>query len=365
MNELRIRGDMRSALTHLAAFGLAAIVEDATGGTSRVRALSDGAAVSLPDDIDELTAATLVREHAVRGLDGWPTRVRSTGTGTMSPRGHSPADRQAWEELQAERHALLDAAYGPSTSWLDLQMMCALGEPAYWYRRPDGKPDLDRGASRWEMKTRNRGEDFVANRLAVLCQKVAERTPEAVLAGLRGDDPVDEAGKNAVDSRTPTGLSAPGPTDNALAWCALWGISQLPTAHIAARGQGGGGGSGRSSVSTGMITGLPRLNDNCRAYVFLPLFRRPTRLARVRVVLTSGALARRATVLALDWLGRTRQLEPRFRELREKLDRGADVEWLRRKGCEAVLLAYQHFSDNVNAPEPHVTVGTVHPLALR
>src|SRR5690606_33927499 len=104
-------------------------------------------------------------------------------------------------ELQAERHALLDAAYGPSTSWLDLQMMCALGEPAYWYRRPDGKPDLDRGASRWEMKTRNRGEDFVANRLAVLCQKVAERTPEAVLAGLRGDDPVDEAGKNAVDSR--------------------------------------------------------------------------------------------------------------------------------------------------------------------
>jgi hypothetical protein len=33
-----------------------------------------------------------------------------------------------------------------------------------------------------------------------------------------------------LGSRTATGLASPGPTDNALAWCALWGISQFPLA---------------------------------------------------------------------------------------------------------------------------------------
>lgn len=363
MNELHIRGDVRSALTHLAAYGLAAIVEGATGATCLVRALNDGAAVRLPAGVTELDAASMVRHHAEARLDGWPTRVRSSGTGVMSPRGHSPADLAAWAELQGERWALLDAAYASPPSWLDLYMMCALGEPAYWFVRHDGRPDLDRGASRWEMKTRNRGEDFVANRLAKLCRRVAARTPEAVLAGVRGEAPIDEEGRDAVDSRTPTGLSAPAPTDNALAWCALWGISQLPTTPNAFP-RPGRAGHGRPSSSTGMLTGLPRLNDNCRAYVFLPLFSRPTRLARMRVVLTSAALARRAAVLALKWVESKRPLDAKASDLARRLDRIADVEWLRRKGCDAVLLAYQHFSDNVNAPEPHVTVGTVHAVRL-
>jgi CRISPR-associated protein Csb3 len=361
MNELHLKGDVRSALTHLAAYGLAAIVEDATGAPCHVRALRDGAAVRLPLGVTELDAATTVRDHAARRLEGWPTRVRDGGTGVMSPRGHSPKDEREWRALQEDRNALLDAAYGPKPSWLDLFMMRALGEPAYWFERQDGRLDLDRGASRWEMKTRNRGEDFVANRLSILCQAVANRSPEAVLAGMIGEAPVDEAGKNAVDSRTPTGLAAPGPTDNALAWCALWGISVLPTTPNASP-RPGRSGSGKPSVSTGMLTGLPRLNDNCRAYVFLPLFAQPTRLARVRVVLTSGALARRAAVLALEWVERVRSLDDRARELMRGLKRSTDVEWLERKGCDAVLLAYQHFSDNVNAPEPHVTIGTVHRL---
>ncbi len=360
MNTLRIRGDVRSALTHLAAYGLAAIVEDATGATCLLQASNGGAAVHLPTGVTELDAATIVRDHAQARLDGWPTRVRPTGTGVMSPRGHSPTDDAEWLALQRDRHELLDEAYAPTPTWLDLDMMCALGEPAYWYTRHDGRQDLDRGASRWEMKTRNRGEDFVANRLSKLCARVAARDPQAVLEGVRGDAPLDEEGRGAVDSRTPTGLSAPAPTDNALAWCALWGISLLPTTPSAVPHPGRSG-SGRPSISTGMITGLPRLNANCRAYVFLPLFGRPTRLARVRTVLTSAALARRAAVLALRWAAGRRPFDARSEELSRQLDRRADAEWLKRKGCDAVLLAYQHFSDNVNAPEPHVTLGDVHP----
>src|SRR5690606_8685909 len=77
---------------------------------------------------------------------------------------------------------------------------------------------------------RNRGSEIVGTRLRTLAAKVADRSPQAVASGLRGTVVRDEAGNDEPDSRTPTGLAPPGPTYNALAWCALWGISQFPVA---------------------------------------------------------------------------------------------------------------------------------------
>jgi CRISPR-associated protein Csb3 len=61
-------------------------------------------------------------------------------------------------------------------------MIGALGEPAYW---PTDR-NADAGASRWEMKTRNQGAEFVGNRLVPLAQAVAARTIEQTLTGLTG-----------------------------------------------------------------------------------------------------------------------------------------------------------------------------------
>ncbi len=365
MTQLPIKGDMRSTLTHLAAFGLAAILDARDGATTLVETVRDGAVVHLPDGMTTTEAGCAVKAHAEERLESWVTRTRTAGssvTGVMSPRGHGAADPSEWRALQQDRQALLDEAYATPTRWLDLAFMSALGEPAYWFADKGGKLQPDRGASGWEMKTRNKGADLVANRLSQLCKAVAARSTAAVVNGLTGESPRDEVGNDAVNSRTPSGLSAPGPTDNALAWCALWGVSQLPVAHNASPAPGRS--SGRQSLTTGMLRGLPRINTNCRAYVYLPLFDGPVKLSRVRTVLLSASLARRAALFVLQTVDSLRPggLPKSVVDLSEELDREADTDWLRRKRCGAVLLSYLHASDNKSAPELHVTTGTVHPL---
>ena len=69
----------------------------------------------------------------------------------------------------------------------------------------------------------------MGSRLRKLAESVSARKPPDVLAGLRGTLVRDEIGQDQVTSRTGTGFCNPGPVDNAVAWCALWGISQLPS----------------------------------------------------------------------------------------------------------------------------------------
>lgn len=80
------------------------------------------------------------------------------------------------------------------------------------------------------MQPRNQGSEFVGTRLRKLAATVAQRDTAKILAGLTGQSVDDELGENSPGSRTATGLASPGPADNALAWCALWGISQFPFA---------------------------------------------------------------------------------------------------------------------------------------
>lgn len=217
-----LAGGLRSALTHFALIGLAGILEDA--GCTRVRLGWTSEAVARPTitwDGDD--AATIVKAHAADHAqeNSWVQARRSDGsTGLFSPRVKAPKTAAGWRELEAARENVLESRLTD----LDALMIANLGEPGYWVvANNDCQPD--RAASRWEMKTRNRGEEFIGNRLAPLARIVASRSVSSIYDGLTGASVTDESGKGKPDSRTSTGLTPPGPTDDTLAWCGLWGIS--------------------------------------------------------------------------------------------------------------------------------------------
>lgn len=231
MSEVHIGGSYTSALTHLAGLGVAAILEES--GHRGVRILWTQTAnpkmlVSGPG-VEATTVAQLVIDHAERHArrNSWVqavTKIRKGGkeaeVGLFSPRIAAPEGRDSWVSLYTQRRAVFDA--DQEFTWLDGQFVQALGEPAYW--QADLKdPMPDEGASRWEMKTRNRGEDFVRNRLAPLAREVSGRSVDAVATALSGKAIHDSAGKE--DSRTGSGFTTPRPVDDAVAWCSLWGIS--------------------------------------------------------------------------------------------------------------------------------------------
>lgn len=236
MTEITLGGcDPWTLFSHAALYGLTTILE--SEGASDVRACWTTGAKPQPrvsfSELDDAQAAALVNAHArSRNADGsWIQRqinLGGVGRGLMSPRLSSFKDEGTWDEVQQLRHEVLDSLTR-ERRWQDLRFLAALGEPCYWRRNRKGDRLQDDGASRLEMQPRNQGSEFVGNRLRKLAEAVAERDPSRILAGLRGECVVDEIGNDKPDSRTPTGLTSPGPTDNALAWCALWGISQFPT----------------------------------------------------------------------------------------------------------------------------------------
>jgi CRISPR-associated protein Csb3 len=227
--------DSRVLLSHLALFGLGAILEQTganpslgwTGGMQPRPMVQS--AICTPMEV-----AAAVHAHAARCAEAtsWINRTLPDGKGklrgVMSPRLTTLTIPEGWRGLEERRNDTIDHVTAQRAE-LDLRMLGALGRPAYWrvYQRQRRQDD---GASRWEMQPRNQGSEFVGTRLAPLAKAVAARSEQAVHDGLTGLTPVDEINRGKADSLTPTGLSAPGPTDNALAWCALWGLSQLPLA---------------------------------------------------------------------------------------------------------------------------------------
>ena len=291
---LVLPGDVRIALHHLAVVGLAAILEDA--GIEGVefcwtRELQARPAVGAWNrDLDWDAVADIVRRHAIVRADAadWTAaQVPGREAGLLSPRIKPPQGDAEWVALTAARRAAIDRLL-EERRYLDLALIGALGEPAYWRfedspagRRGDRRARRpDDGAGRWEMKTRNRGEDFVAHRLRRVALAVAARTPAQVRDGLEGRTTEDEVGKNAVDSRTATGLASPGPVDNALAWCALWGISAFPVVPLVA-----------SPSRTACHQPSRRGSASRSTYFFLPVTVRPIRLARYHQIAVSAQLA--------------------------------------------------------------------------
>lgn len=220
-----VAGGIGEGLTHFAAAGLAEILVDA--GERPVRwGWIDGtparAVVESPVSVQRIgeIVSAHARVHAEPG--SWVQAALDGRRGVLSPRVAAPKSREAWVAQEQVRRGALDRI-SPG-SQLDHRFVAALGRPAYW-NVDTATPNPDAGASRWEMKTRNRGETFVGERLAPLADIVAARDGQSILDGLSGVALVDEAGKGKADSRTATGLVSPRPVDNAVAWCALWGLS--------------------------------------------------------------------------------------------------------------------------------------------
>jgi hypothetical protein len=214
MNRFVLAGsDPRVLLSHVALLGLGAILDEAGANPHLVwtagmapRPVVHGCT---PDQV-----AAAVRAHAARHADpcAWVRQTIADGKGKprglMSPRMAMLAIPDGWSELERRRTEIIDALTVRRAE-LDLRLLGALGRPAYW-RMQQRQRRQDDGASRWEMQPRNQGSEFVGTRLSPLAQFVAARSEAQVLDGLTGAVPIDEVGRGRPDSRTPTGLAAPG-----------------------------------------------------------------------------------------------------------------------------------------------------------
>ncbi|VWX48752.1 conserved hypothetical protein [Micrococcus sp. 116] len=233
-------------LSHTALLGAAMIVEEELGaGAVRLRWTDE------PDSRPQLCGAGLdaaalgglIHRHATRHVQdprGWLCSTDAVAGSLFSARTKMPASEHGWVDLLHDRIEVARPLRG-----LDSALVVGLGERAWWHRtsklfRPD------HGAAAWEMRTRNKGMEFIAHSLLPTGRAVAGRAVEAVTSGLLGTTVEDEPGKNKPDSRTATGMAPLGPVDAARAWVGLWALAALPvwadshgrsvsSAHIPAR----------------------------------------------------------------------------------------------------------------------------------
>ncbi|MEX3504814.1 aldehyde dehydrogenase [Corynebacterium sp. LK2510] len=234
---LTLAGDVTSALTHFAAFGLMIVIQEEC---EHARALfwfteepSPRAVLHL-DGCNRMEVAEAVGRVARRWAadNSWVQETVSYPSGNgnaeerspFSPRIKAFTDPQTWQKHSAFRHGHIDALAGDGVA---RRLIAGLGEAAYW-RAESNSARPDEGASRWEMKTRNKGQEFIVHRLAPLVSEVASWSVDDILDGIEGKCLRDAIGKMAPDSRTSTGLTTPQPVDNALALIALLGMGMMP-----------------------------------------------------------------------------------------------------------------------------------------
>jgi CRISPR-associated protein Csb3 len=326
---IQLPGEWRWAFDHLAAYGAAAIAE--AGGHEGVRLRWTDSIESRVElsGVDWGELARVVHAHAAdHTADSW---VQADGEAAdkvkalFSPRvpTMSPDQLRNWHSARSQ---CLSHLAGPWAR-LDLDMIGALGAPSYWSFNASKKLIQDYGASRWEMKTRQNSQEFVGDRLRKLASSVSLRSIEAVEKGLRGLTPdLDEAGGGDSASRTPTGLMPPRATDNARAWCALWGLSVF---GVTACQQG-------ASRTTGH-TGSPG-----QGFFYLPVMNSWWPLGRLRTVLRSTQLAA--------------VIPESGDRVRESVRLSAPA-WLKARGVEMVAVFPVHRGGSASAPERWAELG--------
>ena len=165
---------------------------------------------------------------------------------------------------------------------------------------------------------------------------------QSIVEGLRGTTITDEAGKNKQDSRTPTGLRHPSLTDNAQAWCALFGVSAFPVMKGVSARRG----------ATASLFQLPRYGS----YAILPVWLQPWTLQKYRSVVRSQALL----IVGIEAVLGNDDKDDAVREKDDGMLKriGANNaaislsrQWLNGKGVEYAMLFPQYVSSNSSAPE--------------
>lgn len=351
MMALEISGRYDDAFIHLLLVGLASILEDADNRrTCMIWWKNRGAAVIRSnDDLSWEDCAAIVQAHAKRWKDSpW---LNASGAysdeekkyATLSPRFKAPSSPDKWRLLEQDRAQAIDTLQ----TGLDYRYVGALGEPSYWSGDMNANGYTpDRGASRWEMVTRNRGQEFITGRLRPLSETVSSRSLLQIEEGLKGEKVVDETGKNKDDSRTPTGLRRPSITDNARAWCALFGVSVFPVMKSTTPRRG----------STAAFTQIAGRN----LFAILPIWLKPWTLDRYRAVVRSRALL----TIGLNEVFKKSASEEALRIRSDVTTMTVEQsrQWLKSKGAEYCMLFPQYVSDNPSAPERWLMKG--HPVFL-
>lgn len=345
-----IPANATDAFSHLFMVGLASILEDADSDRVclfRWRDTLQAFELKTDDGLDIERMSEIVSEHAQRWSQSLPLTSENDYTvtkesdipgetfhATMSPRLSSLGVPCGWHKLQEDREAAIDAMQTAG----DYRYFGALGQPSYWSGEQSGKLRSDFGASRWEMVTRNKGQEFIGGRLLPLSRCVAARSIENVRDGLLGTKIEDEVGHNDSMSRAATGLHAPARTDNARAWCALVGVAAFPTRVTTI-------GNDRSRDSS---AALFQLKGQIR-FAILPLFGQYWTTSKYRSIVRSEALAKFGIQYAC-----TASEQSYFAS--------ASSDWLGEKGVLACCFFNQFMSDNKSAPERWLKPGIIVPV---
>ncbi|AZA10488.1 aldehyde dehydrogenase [Corynebacterium gerontici] len=347
MTTVMLGGSIHSALTHFALVGLAEIAES-TFGAGVTLGWTDAAVprawVDVPGASEDEVAQAVLDAARTEPPRDWPSvRLTYASGATVSPfsprikaidTDKHPGD---WEKHQAARHIAFDALL-EAGDWTELRWLNALGEASYWHVANNARQP-DRGASRWEMKTRNRGEEFISERYRPLCQEVQQWSIKQVLNGLMGMQVQDVIGKQKADSRSSTGLTRPGPADNALVFCALRGIAAFPLAN-------------RVEEINATPGAWPATVLHPKS-MLLPVLTAPVTPARLRSVLVSSQLADLHTaMMAAD--SNQKNGEPLA------LEADAARAWLAARMCRAVVRFPILKAGSDSAPERQVLEGEVH-----
>lgn len=329
MSTITLAGDYTSAFTHFAQYGLASLAEQyhpqgVTLGWSREAVPKAQLTI---EDTDTHTIAGYLQKLAeqLSEPDTWVMRDVIYGSGKdeknfspFSPRirvidtKKYPTD---WRKHQEARHEDLDGL-AANRDILNLRWISGLGEAAYWrFDCKDNRPD--HGASRWEMKTRNKGEEFVQHRLRPMCVELTNWSAEKILSGLLGESLNDSLGKNKPSSRTSTGFTTPQPTDVALAFAALLGISVFPVIH---------------QVHQLSVTPGAWPSDSLHPQkMVLPITNEHITLARLRTILRNRAYAQTVEQIC-------KPESEKYKSTTENVfDTAGSAEWFKARGMEAFV----------------------------
>lgn len=350
MATLTIGQGIQSALSHFALYGLALLCDEQWPGEVRMQWTKeqDSKAELFVPNASEAEVADLLLEYArkLSEPDAW-TQVRKLYGGKkgrvelapFSPRFQTidhvkyPND---WTEHQTLRLHALNACT-QSKDFISLQWIAGLGEAAYW-RCDIKEPEPDEGASRWEMKTRNSGQEFVQHRLSPMVKELSTWSNARILDGITGQSIDDALGKQKPDSRTSTGLTSPAPTDVALAFAGLIGIALFPLAHNT---------SGLSITPCAW-----RTSDLHPRNIVLPIPTEPLSLGRMRNILTSEAMATMVERYGSETLNA---------DTSETFDVTVDASagWLCTRGVTACMVFPISKTGSVSAPERQIQRGQV------
>jgi len=354
MSTITLAGDYRSALTHFALYGLAMLTEVHHPGAVTL-GWSDEATPKAQlnlEGIDLETVAEYVAQYSTQlaSADSWVAVNNEYGSGKrkaifspFSPRirGIDPqVNPDDWDNHQKARSDALDRLTLDS-DLLSLRWIAGLGEAAYWrFSNKERRPD--HGASRWEMKTRNKGEEFVQYRLRPLCIELSKWSISDISSGITGITLRDTIGKNAIDSRTSTGFTPPGPADVALTFAALLGIACFPVVRKI----------DQLSVTPGAWPSDILHPDN----MVLPIFAQKITPSRLRAILRSQAFAEAVEQVCGAEAGIVEN------NTASVLGSARSAVWLKDRGVRAVVRFPILLAGSPSAPERQVQYGTAVPL---